>query len=80
MMFMLQRLVFRHFRTAPSSFLAAIGWRNRRHAARHDFMIPTLRESLCPDNARLREKLPMMIPWDRPEYENISTMQMRPCE
>jgi hypothetical protein len=36
MMFMLYRFLFQHFGIAPPTLLAAISWRNRRHAARHD--------------------------------------------
>src|SRR5471032_116621 len=36
MMFMLHRLVFRHFRITPQTFLAAIGGRNGRHVTRHN--------------------------------------------
>jgi hypothetical protein len=36
MMFMLHRLLFQHFGITPPTLLAAISWRNRRHAARHD--------------------------------------------
>ena len=59
MMFMLHRPVFRHFRITPPTFLAAIGWRDRRHIARHNLKILTLGE-VRGDNARLSERLPMM--------------------
>jgi hypothetical protein len=36
MMFMLYRFPFQHFGVTPSILLAAISWRDRRHAARHD--------------------------------------------
>jgi hypothetical protein len=36
MMFMPYRFPFQHFGVPPSILLAAISWRDRRHAARHD--------------------------------------------
>jgi hypothetical protein len=36
MMFMLYRFPFQHFGVTPSILLAAISWRDRRHAARHE--------------------------------------------
>jgi hypothetical protein len=36
MVFMLHRLVFRHFRITPQTFLAAIGGRNGRLVTRHN--------------------------------------------
>jgi hypothetical protein len=41
-MFMLYRFLFQHFGITAPTLLAAISWRNRRHAARHDDEIQTL--------------------------------------